>query len=88
MIRIEIEQGDRLEVGFRDADATILVSYNWQDNRKAQIEVDMPDSSGREGVIYCEDFSEEMTCKKLKEDGIQEDVQPSGWAFGMPEDLE
>lgn len=48
-MKVEISQGEKIEVSFKDSDERITVSF--LDDR-LMVEADLPDSSGREGVIY------------------------------------
>lgn len=56
-MRIELAPGEELIVTLQDSDGEFTISFDKDDDKCVKIEADMPDTEGREGVIYCEDFS-------------------------------
>jgi len=48
-MRIELQPGEELEVGFTESDGTIIVAYT---DTALTVSADLPDSTGREGTIY------------------------------------
>lgn len=75
-MHISLSQGDRLTVVISDSDGSFTVKYGYNDSEKLTVEADMPDSSGRQGIIYEEDFgpSEDDDVDCLSEDEV---VDPS-----------
>jgi len=56
-MKLELEQGEMILLTLQGTDGEILIDYDSDGSMRLRIMVDMPDSSGREGEIYCEDFS-------------------------------
>lgn len=56
-MRLELNLGDTAEIIFADSDGSILVSYGGQIENHVTVHTEWPDTSGREGLIYDEDFS-------------------------------
>lgn len=52
-MRIELKQGETLEVGPADSDGTFTISYG---DGHLKVEVDLADTTGREGIIYDERY--------------------------------
>lgn len=53
MIRIILNAGDSVEIGLADADGKFVVNYGAEE---LTITSDLPDTAGREGVIYRERY--------------------------------
>ncbi len=54
---IILHPGERLSVQFHETDGEIVVDYDSKGDKKLTVETDWPDTQGRAGVIYCEDFN-------------------------------
>lgn len=72
-MKIQIFAGDQIEVVVADSDGTFTIAYDVDGSRKLTVSADMPDTTGREGEIYCEDFSDPpnptvIDCGSLRED--------------------
>lgn len=52
-MKIELKQGERITVTFADTDGEIEVSYG---ENNLTVTADLPDTTGRQGVIYEEVF--------------------------------
>lgn len=52
-MKVLIAQGETLEISPADSDGTFTISYG---DGHLKVEVDMPDTAGREGVIYDEHY--------------------------------
>jgi hypothetical protein len=52
-MQVVIKKGEAIKVGFLDTDGNITVTYG---KKRLKVHADMPDSSGREKVIYEEIF--------------------------------
>lgn len=57
-MQIVLRQGEKVEVTFADTDGIITVDYDYNRENKLTVTTDLPDSSGRQGEIYCENFGE------------------------------
>lgn len=55
-IRIEIPQGESVEITLRDTDGAFVISYDEDNTGRLTITTDLPDSHGRNGLIYEEKF--------------------------------
>jgi hypothetical protein len=55
--RVVLSQGQRVVVEFEGTDGQIEVDFDSRGDKKLEVTADIPDTSGRSGVIYCEDFS-------------------------------
>ena len=55
MVTVEIGPGEAVKVVLRDTDGEFVVDYGGD---AITVETDMPDSTGRGGVIYREEFGE------------------------------
>jgi hypothetical protein len=51
MVRIEIGPGEIIEIGLRDTDGVFTVTYG---DQEVTVHADLPDSTGRAGIIYSE----------------------------------
>lgn len=58
-MHIVLEAGDTLRVTLEDTDGEFVIDYDSDGSHTLQVITDMPDTSGRNGVIYREDFSNE-----------------------------
>lgn len=56
-MQIQLSPGELIDVTFEGTDGVITVKFDFEGDQKVSVEADLPDSSGREGVIYMEDFS-------------------------------
>ena len=54
-MRVEIKQGESLTVCLADTDGEFVIKYG---KNKLTVKSDLPDSSGREGTIYSENFGD------------------------------
>lgn len=54
-MRVELKQGESLTVCFADTDGEFVIKYG---KKKLTVKSDLPDSSGREGTIYSENFGD------------------------------
>jgi len=77
-MKILLQPGDVLEIELGDTDGNFLFSYDHNKDGLLQIIADTPDTRGREGVIYCEDFNavvgeegEMKTLVKLEEPNLE-----------------
>lgn len=52
-----LKPGESIVIEFLDTDGQITISYN---DENVTVEADMPDSDGRQGIIYSERFIENM----------------------------
>lgn len=52
-MKIELEVGETVTVTFKDSDGEIKVLFG---DALIQVSADMPDTQGREGIIYQENF--------------------------------
>ena len=48
-MHIELKAGEQIEISFKDADGVITVAYG---KTIASVHADLPDTHGRDGVIY------------------------------------
>lgn len=55
---VTLMPGDVLLVNLHETDGAFTISYDADGNQKLTVHADMPDTEGREGIIYCEDFSQ------------------------------
>jgi hypothetical protein len=56
-MQVVIKKGEAVKIGFLDADGVITVTYGKQ---RLKVHADMPDSSGREKVIYEEIYGDRV----------------------------
>lgn len=61
-MKIEIREGEALEISFEGTDGEFIVTW---DRKGIRVEADMPDTSGREGVIYHEVTEPELRAKSI-----------------------
>lgn len=64
MAKIELKAGEKIVICFEGTDGEITVDYDSGGNQRLSVYADMPDTLGREGLIYLEDFSSEETDTK------------------------
>ena len=55
-MKVELEPGEKVAVTLSGTDGVITVSYDGDGDSKLTVHADLPDTSGREGIIYEEDF--------------------------------
>jgi hypothetical protein len=55
-LQVLISQGQKVEVIVADSDGVFTIFYN-ADKGRLSVTADMPDATGREGVIYLELFN-------------------------------
>jgi hypothetical protein len=73
MPKVELEPGEQVTVTFKDSDGEITVEFR---EDALLVTADLPDSSGREGVIYEERFT--VTQCKLHKRCILADEHEGG----------
>lgn len=56
-IHIVLRQGQRVCIEFHETDGEIVVDYDSAGDSKLSVVAELPDSEGRSGLLYCEDFS-------------------------------
>lgn len=64
-MRIVLSAGERVVVTFEGTDGEITVTFG-DGGSLVRVEADLPDSSGREGVIYEEDESPEGKARRAR----------------------
>ena len=57
-MKVVMKPGDKLLVEFENTDGSFEIDYDSKGDYTLTVVADLPDTSGREGVIYCEDFSD------------------------------
>ena len=57
-MKVLIYPGDSLKIEVGDSDGVFFIQYDVERSGQLTITADMPDTTGREGTIYCEDFNE------------------------------
>jgi hypothetical protein len=76
--RVVLSPGQRVVVEFEGTDGQIGVDFDSQGDSKLEVTADIPDSSGRTGVIYCEDFSRPLGREKVAiYDSLADDASTS-----------
>jgi hypothetical protein len=81
-MRIELNRGQQLVVGLADTDGEFIITYG---PRNLTIESDLPDTSGREGVIYDENFGARSTDYSMF--GVVNTTVP-GYPVALEQDVE
>jgi hypothetical protein len=54
-MKVELKMGERVVVNLEGTDGEFVISYG---RRVLQVTADLPDTSGRKGVIYAEKFGQ------------------------------
>lgn len=54
---VMLKPGERVQIQFLESDGELVVEFDVDGDGHLRVLADLPDSSGREGVIYDEDFS-------------------------------
>ncbi len=70
---ISLDPGDVARIEIADSDGVFEIRYDKDENGKLQVWTDMPDSTGRSGVIYEENFADEDFPGEEFLEGIPED---------------
>jgi acyl carrier protein len=72
-MRIELAKNDKLEVSLEGTDGLITIHFD-DEKQKFTIHADLPDSSGRVGIVYQEDFGNyEKTVETIAQDEDSDD---------------
>lgn len=59
-MKIELGPGEKVEVIFEGTDGVITVDFNSDGDDSLSVHADMPDTNGREGIVYCELFGKNL----------------------------
>jgi hypothetical protein len=57
---VTLEPGDKLTIQFHQTDGEIIVQYDHKNDNTLTVEADLPDDTGRNGVIYKESFGSNL----------------------------
>lgn len=60
--RVVLMPGQAIVIEFFGTDGEVTVDFNSKGDYKLTVHTDMPDTQGREGEIYCEDFEPGRRC--------------------------
>lgn len=55
---VTLKPGEKVEIQLFETDGVITVDYDSKFDNKLTVEADMPDTNGRQGIIYCEEFGD------------------------------
>lgn len=55
-MKITLDRGEYLAVDLADADGTFVIDYGYTGDEQLTVSCDMPDSLGRNGTIYLEQY--------------------------------
>lgn len=56
-MKIILQPGEKVSIEFADSDGEITVDFNSKGDNCLRVETEWPDTQGRQGVIYEEDYS-------------------------------
>lgn len=67
-MKVVIKQGEALLVSLEGTDGLFVINYDHDHDYTLTVRADLPDDEGREGVIYCESFGDDLTEEGIKKD--------------------